>query len=359
MRQRTTTARSRWAGTIFSTWVVLGLFLDGWAHNAGKPEGFWTPWHAVLYSGFLAGAGWFALERWRGARAGDQDEPLDRHLVMGFAVFALAGLGDAVWHSVFGVEEDVAALLSPTHLALMLGGLLLITGPIRGARELPAPERRWRTFLPVAVSVVLTVSLVGFFLQFASPFHVTDHTLYATAVGDTGGPIHGVTAVLLTNLLLTGGVAWLLARWPRPPAGTLTFVLATTGLLVSSLLAFETVVLAVAPAVGGLVGDVIVHRGGSRRTVLLAVPVVTWSTWFALYDIVWDLGWEAELWTGSVALAVLTGAGVDLLVRVGTRPDAADRDQLVPGTQVGDAEPDPRAMRVEELGAHAGSVTSR
>lgn len=205
--------------------------------------------------------------------------------------------------------------------------------------------------------MLLTVSLVGLFLQFASPFHVTDHTLYATAVADTDGPIHGVTAVLLANLLLVGGVAWLLARWPRPPTGTLTFVLVATGLLISSLLAFETVVLAGAPAVGGLVGDAIVRRGGSRRAVLLAVPAVTWSVWFALYDTVWDLGWEAELWTGSVVLAVLTGAGVELLVRAGTRPDAADPDQVVPGPQVGDAEPDPGAMRVEEFGAHAGSLT--
>ncbi len=45
----------------FGTWMICGLFLDGWAHGAQKPETFFSPWHAVLYSGFVAAVAWFAF----------------------------------------------------------------------------------------------------------------------------------------------------------------------------------------------------------------------------------------------------------------------------------------------------------
>lgn len=37
-------------------WLVSGLFIDGWVHFhlVSATETFFTPWHALLYSGFLA-----------------------------------------------------------------------------------------------------------------------------------------------------------------------------------------------------------------------------------------------------------------------------------------------------------------
>lgn len=41
------------------TWLILALFSDGWAHfNVPELEGFFTPWHGALYSGFAATALW-------------------------------------------------------------------------------------------------------------------------------------------------------------------------------------------------------------------------------------------------------------------------------------------------------------
>lgn len=57
---------------LFSLWFVGGIFLDGWAHHPiAELESFFTPWHGVLYSGFLVTA--FALniyvaQNWRQAR---------------------------------------------------------------------------------------------------------------------------------------------------------------------------------------------------------------------------------------------------------------------------------------------------
>jgi hypothetical protein len=47
-----------WTVVLLSGWFVGGLFLDGWAHHhIPELESFFTPWHAVFYTGFLAVAG--------------------------------------------------------------------------------------------------------------------------------------------------------------------------------------------------------------------------------------------------------------------------------------------------------------
>ena len=47
---------------VAGAWVVLGVFVDGWAHfNRPGLETFFTPWHALLYSGAAALFGWLLL----------------------------------------------------------------------------------------------------------------------------------------------------------------------------------------------------------------------------------------------------------------------------------------------------------
>src|SRR5579884_3103489 len=47
--------RFDWIMVVVSIWWLGGLFIDGWAHsNIPQLETFFTPWHAVLYSGYLA-----------------------------------------------------------------------------------------------------------------------------------------------------------------------------------------------------------------------------------------------------------------------------------------------------------------
>src|SRR5215472_7800726 len=47
--------RFDWIMVAVSVWWLGGLFIDGWAHsNIPQLETFFTPWHAVFYSGYLA-----------------------------------------------------------------------------------------------------------------------------------------------------------------------------------------------------------------------------------------------------------------------------------------------------------------
>lgn len=336
--------RENWTATAFSTWIIVGLYIDGWAHNAGRPEDFWTPWHAVLYSGFVAATAWFLIQR----RRRDAQGSADRSTIAGFALFAIAGVGDAVWHTLFGIEEDLAALLSPTHLALMVGGLLLVASPIRAARRDPAPGRGWRDSAPTVISVGLFVAVIAFFLQFVSAFHLFGPEAFTVSnVPDDSGATTGIASILLTNVLLLGGVAWVATHRSDAPAGTYTLVMAVPVVLLSGLHAFEHGPLVLAAILGGVTADVVSQAGHGRRTLLVALPAVMWSTWFAVFHGIWGLGWEPELWTGSIVLTVLSGAALDLLAGPRLRQERVSADRMVREEH---REPRPAAVPVLDPG---------
>ena len=108
-----------------ATWLIVGLFLDGWAHGAQPElESFFTPWHAIFYSGFTAMTAWIGWLAWSRRAPGRR---IERSLPRGYApaaagilLFSISGLGDLAWHQTFGIEQDLSALLSPSHLGLCL-----------------------------------------------------------------------------------------------------------------------------------------------------------------------------------------------------------------------------------------------
>lgn len=304
------TRRDEIALAVFGIWITGGLFLDGWAHNAGKPETFFTPWHAVLYSGILASIAWFTFDGYRHQR--DFSEPAWRPLRWAGILVAAGGVGDMLWHTAFGVEEDVEALLSPTHLLLMSAGLVLMSTPLRNLVRRGAGPGSLREFAPALVGLTGVVAFLGFFLQFASAFKIEDHLWFSGSAPDEA-QVLGITSILLTNVMMVGAAAWTLRHWRRPPMGTFTLLLSGAALLMAGLIAFDQVALVLAAGAGGLVGDLAVRRGHAPRVTLVATPVVLWTAWFGVYHAVWGLGWAPELWTGSIFLAALTGYGLSLL----------------------------------------------
>src|SRR5262245_18314787 len=156
--RRPRVARLDWAVAVASGSLVGGFWLDGWAHHAfPQLETFFTPWHAALYSGFLALAtvllGALAAGRLRG-RSWRRAAPAGYGAsVLGVLVFLAGGVGDMLWHELFGIEVDLAALLSPTHLLLALGGVLMVGGPLRAAWRRPEAGGTWAALLPALLSL--------------------------------------------------------------------------------------------------------------------------------------------------------------------------------------------------------------
>jgi hypothetical protein len=321
---------------VFGVWMMAGLLLDGWAHNHGKPESVFTPWHGVLYSGYLAAA-LHELSAIRWDRPGRRwgTPPAGHGLsVVGIVLFGVGAVCDLIWHTVFGIEADIAALLSPTHLVMLAAGVFILSGPFRAAWT---DGREWSPtlgrFLPAAVSLALTTALVSFFFMYVTPFRQYGYgtwiarstraaTLNLGAAEDYAERIqvNGLAAVLIFTVILIGPLLLVLRRWRVPP-GTGLILVGTPVLALGAIDAFSGWELLIAGPVAGLAADVIIGRLGAGparpaalRIVGAAVPVVLWLVFFGAFHLKYGLGWEPELWSGVTAMAGLTGAGLGLLV---------------------------------------------
>lgn len=335
-------ARLTWRGelatALLSIWILGGLYLDGWAHHAlPELESFFTPWHAVLYAGLAATAGWIAAQALLGYRRGlrgAQAVPYGYGLgLAGAGLFGLAGALDLVWHTAFGIEENLAALLSPPHLALGVGAGLMITSPLRAAWSSGSEEGRpsFTRFLPTLLSVTLTVTAAAFFLAYASTFS----SGVAAAGGGAGlgrADVHAsrqvteLSSVLITNLLLTAPLLAMIARW-RIPFGSATLLFVSVAGLSSAEHSFKSGELILAAAAGGVAADTLVallrpslQRPAALRVVATAIPAALWLSYFAVTALFSGLAWPTELWTGAVALTALSGLGVGLLVTAAVPP---------------------------------------
>lgn len=336
---------------VLSAWVLGGLFLDGWAHGElPELESFFTPWHAVLYSGLLATAAWIALQcvhGYRRGRRGRRAIPYGYGLgLVGAMLFGVAGLFDLAWHTAFGIEENLAALLSPPHLALGLAAALMITTPARSVWRTGGGEVRpsFVGFLPVLLSVTLLTVAAAFFLAYANAFHagvaaigggVADVPRATGQGAGEGDPrqVVELATVLITNVLLIVPLLALAARW-RLPLGATTTLFVTVAAFSTAEHGFESGELILAAALGGVVGDTLiamlkpsVDRPAAFRAVATATPAALWLAYFAVTAVFSGLAWPPELWAGAVVLTAFTGLGLSLLIS----PPAASAPALTGG----------------------------
>ncbi len=303
-------------------WLVVGVFLDGWAHvNRPGLETF-TPWHAVLYSGATARFGWQLLSRPPGARAW----PSAGGCWPAPGCFAAGGAGDLAWHQLFGVETGLDALLSPTHLMLLVGGLLALTGPYRALTRrpavAPAGEPRLREALPAVAALTLATALVAFFLLYLTPFvpPAAAEPLLSIPHGLPGHreaqsvSVAGLAGYLVTTALLVLPLL-LLARRRLAPTGTATILLTTVTLLSAAVSEFAQPAAVPAGLGVDLIGARARHRPPPLRLVLTAsaVPLLLWPLQLTGVAVTTGLRWPMELWLGIVVLSALAAGALALL----------------------------------------------
>src|SRR5438874_11249874 len=99
-----------WTVVALCTWLMAGAYLDAWAHrHLARLETFFTPWHAILYSGIFAILIFLGTRALRNQARGhrlDQALPAGYNLsLIGAALFGVAGVIDMIWHLRFGIEE--------------------------------------------------------------------------------------------------------------------------------------------------------------------------------------------------------------------------------------------------------------
>jgi hypothetical protein len=312
---------------LLAAWVLVGLLLDAWAHNniAGL-ESFFTPWHAVLYSGFIAIAVWMCRIVWGNVRAGRRGiaaTPVGYGLaVLGLPVFALAGLGDFAWHSIFGIEQDLKILFSPTHLVLAASMTLIATSPLRSQWAEPDPTPAppvWR-LLPAVLAVAFSATGVLVFVQYANALIWSPGRIVASLsdplTGGTVGhadPVGLVTSIAVTNVVLLAPLLLLARRWPVPP-GAATMLYACVAGLCAAITEFAYPAILLAVIVSGLGVDLLLvwlRPGPERRAAVLAfaalAPLLTWSLYLLACYVGRGVPSIVEYWTGVPVVAALHG----------------------------------------------------
>ena len=310
-----------------------GAYLDVWAHvHRPELETFFTPWHAVLYSGFFAVAAATAaplLRRRERGRSWSAALPAGYDLsLIGVLVFVLGGVLDMLWHVVFGVEADVEALLSPSHLVLAVGSTLILTGPLRAAWRRRESSASW----PAVLSLGFLLSSFSFWTQYAHHFgrpwpasgNRPTAQVFATVSPD---PLFrnteiqnlylahalGVAGVLLQAALMSAIVLLALRRWgPHLPFGAFGVVFGINALMVGA--ARDQLTLLPGAIAAGLVADGLIRTLGPSlanrtrlRVVAFAIPTVYFALYFLSLVLTRGVWWSTPLWSGTVILAGTVG----------------------------------------------------
>ncbi|MBL8134736.1 MAG: hypothetical protein JNL42_22940 [Anaerolineae bacterium] len=314
-----------WAMTALSALYLAGLWVDGWAHYHGRVDGsFFTPWHFLFYSAFAVVAVFLLATHLRNLGKGyafTRTLPGGYWLSMiGVGVFAVGGVGDMVWHTLFGIEAGTEALMSPSHILLGIGMALIFTGPLRSAwvrfQSQHAPALGWRALGPAVVAATLFTTLMMFFTGYANPM-ITPYIAMSGMRRDLMQDF-GVTSILLTAGIYAAVTALLTWRW-RLPFGAFTLLFGVSTALFTVL---NDAFILIAPALAaGVIMDLLMlrlrpspQRAHQFIIAAAAAPAVYFAGYFAVFAATNSLRWSIHVWSGAIFIAGLIGGAIALLI---------------------------------------------
>jgi hypothetical protein len=316
-----------WAMVSLSLLFLGGLYLDGWAHHHGKvDDSFFTPWHAFFYSGFLLIAllliGTLVVNRLRGV-VWRQTLPAGYPLaLMGVVIFAAGGVGDLIWHHLFGIEQDFEALFSPTHLALVLGLALMVSGPFRAAWQRTGSRPTWSTLGPALLSLLALISAFTFIMMYTHPIVFTIAGARQPEYNSEIGQVAGVLGVAVTAGLLMAPTMLAMRRWTLP-SGSLTLVWGVNliAMTMLNLQHIQQLVQLGVMLVAVMVIDMLrtrtqpsIRNPGGWRVFAFIAPVLYTGAYVVALLLTEGSYWSVHMLSGMVTLAGVTGWLLSYLV---------------------------------------------
>jgi hypothetical protein len=331
-------------------WLLTGIYVDGWAHNNLRDlETFFTPWHAILYSGFAACALWITALTWRrhtpGARWTEAIPAGYGAAAAGVVLFLASGVADFAWHSVFGIEQGIKALFSPSHLGLATGGFLILSAPFSVAWH--SPESSWPRLVPAFVSAMVSGMVAAFILQEFAVF--ARHGLVQTYTGTAGvqpavtvptssSTIVSLGSFFVSTFVLFVPVLLLSLRWHVHAAVPAAMALVPS-VAMQLMVAMRDAWLVPVALVGSVLVGVVwagVRPAPDRHVRLMTAaglcPVVFWAAYFAgvaLHD--GALSFSPEIWGGTLAWTGLEMLALAVLTLKGGATAGGARASLGPG----------------------------
>jgi hypothetical protein len=335
--------------SLLSAWFSTGLTIDAWAHsNIPQLETFFTPWHAVFYSGFTATAAWVLVMIVRNVRQGRSGlgvVPVGYGwTVVALAVFGLSAIADGVWHTLWGIETTINILFSPSHLSGVAAMVIILTSPLRAMWSAPelsgAPS--FRQLWPAALSTGVAAAQVMLFLGYGDALTYSPGAIIAGLSTFQQAAALLACRMIISNVVLLAPVLFLARRW-RLPFWTVTAV----WLPVIALAAAETEARYLGTLLTFVVSALLVDtlaqwlRPAADRRVAFwlfgaGTAFVTWALYIGVASL--TMGGTPsiiELWTGAPVVAGLVGWVLAvLMLPEARRADAAD-DSVAGGSPTG------------------------
>lgn len=298
-----------------TSWFIGGVHLDGWAHaHIPQLESFFTPWHAALYSGYLACAiaivGAVAINCQRGYNWREAIPTGYELSLLGVPLFLIGGVADMIWHILFGIEKSTDALLSPTHLLLALSGVMIVSGPFRAAWHRPDKKLKssWATLFPMIMSFIAIYSFFTFFTEYAHPFV---HVKLVTQASTNAQQTLGLAGILLQSGIMMGFLLILVKRW-QLPFGALTLILTVNTAL--TCVFSDQYRLLPAAFISGLMADLLIRflnpslqRLNALRVFAFFTPMTFYLCYFIELIALDGITWSIHFCLGSCVLAGIVG----------------------------------------------------
>ncbi len=342
-------SRFDWTVLVLGLWCFVGMAVDGWGHKHGAvDDSFFTPWHAIWYSGFTAYASFITFALWRLHDGPIPTSPTDlknflsgmpagySSAVAGMVVFSLAGFGDMLWHTFLGIEGGIDILLSPTHLGLAAGLALTLMAPVWSAWHDPSSGKAGLgSQIPILFGLGATWSVVTLFTSYIHhqtiPYNSLCAVLSTCSDGNQGLEL-GVSAILLQSAILTGVILLFIKRW-KPAPGAFTVLLGVNGLAIAAFAPGEVKVAwkhLLAPLASGIVLD-LAHKlisSGKIRFFAFVIPSSHTLVWILLwmtqvpfkfgthngYPVMSPFGWTIHSTIGAIFLAGCVGILMSIVI---------------------------------------------
>ena len=301
-------------------WLLGGTFSDAWAHNnIPRLETFWTPWHGILYSGLLvliASLTTILIINRRRSKSWLEAIPQGYTLVyVALPLMVLDGVADMTWHLLFGVEQNLDALFSPTHLTGMVLITLFATGPLYSMYVRNVVPSTFSDYFLLAIAVLLPYVLLVNTLQSFSVFAQTWPT--TTPRTFDIGQLAAIGGMALHAAVFTVFVLHVTRFWTFK-LGMFTFILGVVALCLSVMnQQWFTIPVFL---LGGLIIDIayMYLKPSSTRLVQMRLfSLIAASAPYAVYmiwvSLAFPVVWTVHMLVGSVYVLMMLGWGLSYL----------------------------------------------
>ncbi len=313
---------------VLSAWFVLGAYIVAYAYVHDPTEVLQTTartgstivtaaWSALtlyLFAGFAVGLR--AGRAWNRALPDGQTGTFAAALIFGSAWI----VDDAFWSPAFGTGGvGLETLFTPPHLIEITAAAVIVSGPLRAAAR-----RGEIVASPVALtSAALLLSIFTFATQFAhpliDPWPAADYPFLHSAPAWLGENM-GMAALLAQTAILAGTGLLLNSGFKIRP-GSLTFVFALNGILVT--ITKGNFYLLPVPIAAGIAADAWVawtaRRPGRPSASLCAVIGAAYAIAYMADLSLRPAGssWGPSLWAGAIIASTLLSWLLGRLLRAG------------------------------------------